>query len=64
MIDLELLRKNPEVVKEEIKKRKRELSFFYHPDKAGDYSEDVQKLAEEQLKEINQALQTLKDKIK
>jgi len=50
--------------KEEIKKRKRELSFFYHPDKAGDYSEDVQKLAEEQLKEINQALQTLKDKIK
>lgn len=43
----------------EIKKRYRELMTQYHPDKAAQTTPEIQKLAEERVKEINRALEKL-----
>ncbi|MDA8164216.1 MAG: J domain-containing protein [Desulfobacteraceae bacterium] len=43
-----------------IKAAYRQLSQQYHPDKVAHLGEEFRKVAEEKMKEINQAYQTLK----
>lgn len=49
---------------DEIKKVWRKLSSKYHPDKAEQTTEEIRKLAEEKLKDINWAYEILKEKRK
>ncbi len=56
----EILSLLPDASPAEIKKRYRELVAQYHPDKATQTTPEIQKLAEEQVKEINWAYGRLK----
>lgn len=50
----------PGTSREEIKRRYRELMAAYHPDKAAMATAEIRKLAEEKVKEINQAYETIR----
>ncbi|MFC1524003.1 DnaJ domain-containing protein [Thermodesulfobacteriota bacterium] len=45
---------------EEVKSAYRKLSMKYHPDKVGHLGEEFREVAEEKMKELNEAYQTLK----
>ena len=47
--------------KADIRKKFRELSLKYHPDKQGNKSEEEKKIAEDKFKEINEAYSVLSD---
>lgn len=47
---------------EEIKSAYRKLSMKYHPDKVGHLGEEFRQVAEEKMKELNQAYQYLKER--
>ena len=51
----------PDFTLEELKKKWRELSKKYHPDKYATLDVDLQKLAEDKLKEINEAYEYLNE---
>lgn len=57
----EILRVAPTATGEEIREAYIALCKDLHPDKLADVNENVRKLAEEQLKLVNQAYETLKD---
>ena len=57
----EVLGLSPDATPAEIKKRYRELMAQYHPDKAAQTTPEIQKLAEERVKEINWAHDTIFD---
>jgi curved DNA-binding protein CbpA len=57
----EMLGVNPEADQEEIKKAYRELAHGFHPDKNPNSTEQMRKLADEKMKEINEAHDTLGD---
>ena len=54
----------PDFTLEELKKKWRELSKKYHPDKYATLDVDLQKLAEDKLKEINEAYDYLEKNFK
>lgn len=56
-----ILQVSPTATQDEISKAYRRLAKEYHPDKAGTASAGVQKLAEEELKKINNAYDVLGD---
>jgi len=58
----EILGVDPTATEEEIRAAYIALCKDLHPDKLGDLNENLRRLAEEQLKLINQAYETLKDK--
>ncbi|WP_247216983.1 DnaJ domain-containing protein [Synechococcus sp. C9] len=58
----EILGVAPTATEEEIRSAYIALCKDLHPDKLGDLNENLRKLAEEQLKLVNQAYETLKDK--
>lgn len=47
--------------KADIRKKFRELSLLYHPDKQGNKTDEEKKIAEEKFKEINEAYSVLSD---
>ncbi|PCI42357.1 MAG: hypothetical protein COB46_00595 [Rhodospirillaceae bacterium] len=55
----EVLGVNRNATKEEIKKAYRKLISQYHPDKAHQTTPEIQKLAEERVKDINWAFEQL-----
>ncbi len=56
----EILKVAPTATEEEIRSAYIALCKDLHPDKLGDLNENLRKLAEEQLKLVNQAYETLK----
>lgn len=58
----EILRVDPTATEEEIRAAYIALCKDLHPDKLRDLNENLRRLAEEQLKLVNQAYETLKDK--
>ena len=57
----EVLGVSPGASREEIKAAYRELASQYHPDKVAHLGEELQALAEQRFKEIQNAYQTLMD---
>lgn len=59
----EVLGLAPTATMDEVKKAYRQLSMQYHPDKVAHLGEEFRQVAEEKMKEINEAYQYLKDKM-
>lgn len=58
----EVLGLSPGVDFEQVKKAYRKLSMQYHPDKVAHLGEEFREIAEEKMKELNQAYQFLKNR--
>ena len=58
--DYNILEINPKVTDTEVKKAYRKMATKYHPDKVEHLGEDIQKLAEEKFKSVNDAYQAIK----
>ncbi|MFZ5774299.1 MAG: DnaJ domain-containing protein [Thermodesulfobacteriota bacterium] len=58
----EILGLQPGATFEQIKSAYRKLSMKYHPDKVGHLGEEFRQVAEEKMKELNQAYQYLKER--
>jgi DnaJ like chaperone protein len=58
--DYKILEISPDTTDEEVKKAYRKMANKYHPDKVSHLGEELQKLAEEKFKSVNDAYQAIK----
>lgn len=58
--DYKILEVNPDATATEIKKAYRKMATKYHPDKVSHLGQELQKLAEEKFKSVNDAYQSIK----
>ena len=58
--DFKILEVSPDATDAEVKKAYRKMSNKYHPDKVSHLGEELQKLAEEKFKSVNDAYQAIK----
>ena len=58
--DYNILEVSPDATDTEVKKAYRKMATKYHPDKVSHLGEELQKLAEEKFKSVNDSYQTIK----
>jgi len=58
--DYKVLEISSDATDEEVKKAYRKMANKYHPDKVSHLGDELQKLAEEKFKSVNDAYQTIK----